>query len=52
MSWFPRTQTAELRWEFAPEWQDLTDRSLLFGPQGLRLEQWLANGQARIVKHA
>ena len=34
-------------WTVAPE-----HRELLFGPKGLRLEEWLANGQARVVKQA
>ncbi|OYV86587.1 MAG: hypothetical protein B7Z73_11505, partial [Planctomycetia bacterium 21-64-5] len=32
--------------EVLPSW-----RPLLFGPDGLRLEQWLRDGQARLVKH-
>jgi tRNA A-37 threonylcarbamoyl transferase component Bud32 len=34
------------RWCVAPE-----VREQLLGPEGLRLDQWLAQGQARIVKH-
>src|SRR5262245_40038728 len=34
------------RWQVAPEL-----RELLFGPDGLRLPEWLERGQARIVKH-
>jgi serine/threonine protein kinase len=45
-------QTPGLRWEFAPEWRELSDAGLLLGPGGLRLDEWLASGQARIVKHA
>ena len=36
-----------VRWRVAPDWQDL-----LIGPQGLRLEEWLAEGRVHIVKHA
>jgi hypothetical protein len=36
-----------VRWTVAPE-----HRELLFGPDGLRLQEWLANGQARVVKQA
>ncbi|HET6881681.1 MAG TPA: lipopolysaccharide kinase InaA family protein [Pirellulales bacterium] len=32
--------------EFLPGWQQL-----LLGPDGLRLAQWLSDGQARLVKH-
>jgi len=32
--------------EVLPSW-----RPVLFGPDGLRLEQWLRDGQARLVKH-
>ena len=35
-----------VRWRVAPEW-----RSLLFGPHGLRLQEWLHGGQAHVVKH-
>jgi serine/threonine protein kinase len=41
-----------LRWEFSPVWRELTDPRLLFGAGGLRLDEWLASGQARIIKHA
>jgi tRNA A-37 threonylcarbamoyl transferase component Bud32 len=34
------------RWEAAPEHRDV-----LLGPDGLRLAEWLAAGQARVVKH-
>jgi tRNA A-37 threonylcarbamoyl transferase component Bud32 len=37
---------AGFRWLAAPEWRDR-----LLGPNGLRLDEWLANGQARVVKH-
>jgi serine/threonine protein kinase len=33
-------------WRLRPE-----HRNLLLGPQGLRLDEWLESGQARIVKH-
>jgi tRNA A-37 threonylcarbamoyl transferase component Bud32 len=35
-----------IRWQFLPGWQDR-----LFGPEGLRLEEWLRSGSAQIVKH-
>lgn len=35
-----------LRWQALAEW-----RSLLFGPQGLRLKEWLSAGRAIVVKH-
>src|SRR2546430_6224682 len=34
------------RWHVDDEWRDV-----LLGPQGLRLDEWLANGMARAVKH-
>ena len=36
-----------VRWSVSPEWQ-----TLLIGPQGLRLDQWLAEGRVHVVKHA
>lgn len=36
-----------LRWRLAPE-----HRELLLGTEGLRLEEWLQTGQARVIKHA
>ena len=36
-----------VRWTAAPE-----HRELLFGPEGLRLREWLEQGQARVVKQA
>jgi hypothetical protein len=36
----------ELRWELDPEVRDR-----LLGPDGLRLPEWLASGQATVVKH-
>jgi hypothetical protein len=41
-----RITAGELCWLVAPEY-----RELLLGPAGLRLDEWLANGQARVVKH-
>jgi tRNA A-37 threonylcarbamoyl transferase component Bud32 len=41
--------TNGVRWCFPPGVNDLAVRAL-FGPQGLRLPEWLADGQARIVK--
>jgi tRNA A-37 threonylcarbamoyl transferase component Bud32 len=35
-----------LRWRVTPECRDR-----LFGPEGLRLQEWLARGQAALVKH-
>src|SRR5712691_9539329 len=35
-----------IRWQIRPEWRDL-----LLGPAGLRLDEWLEAGDARIVKH-
>jgi tRNA A-37 threonylcarbamoyl transferase component Bud32 len=35
-----------LRWRVAPDC-----REHLFGPEGLRLQEWLATGQATVVKH-
>jgi tRNA A-37 threonylcarbamoyl transferase component Bud32 len=35
-----------IRWQVLPEW-----RHLLFGPQGLRLDEWLRAGLAHVVKN-
>jgi tRNA A-37 threonylcarbamoyl transferase component Bud32 len=35
-----------VRWQLLPECRDR-----LLGPEGLRLEEWLQQGQARVVKH-
>ena len=35
-----------IRWQVVPEF-----RETLLGPKGLRLEEWLQNDQARMVKH-
>ena len=35
------------RWRALADW-----RTFLFGPQGLRLKEWLASGRAEIVKHS
>src|SRR5262245_50957276 len=35
-----------IRWQVVPRF-----RETLLGPRGLRLEEWLHNGQARMVKH-
>jgi hypothetical protein len=35
-----------VRWEVRPQY-----RELLFGPEGLRLEEWLRAGRARVIKH-
>lgn len=34
------------RWQVLAQW-----RALLFGPQGLRLMEWLSGGRAQVVKH-
>src|SRR4051812_43623026 len=36
----------DLDWDLAPD-----VRSVLVGPNGLKLPDWIANGQARIIKH-
>jgi tRNA A-37 threonylcarbamoyl transferase component Bud32 len=36
-----------VRWHVTPAWE-----KLLIGPQGLRLDEWLAEGRVHIVKHA
>ena len=36
-----------VHWHVAPAW-----KSVLLGPQGLRLDEWLAEGRVQIVKHA
>jgi tRNA A-37 threonylcarbamoyl transferase component Bud32 len=41
-----RLDVGGLRWEVAGEFRDV-----LFGPDGLRLAEWLERGQARVVKH-
>ena len=42
----PRGVPSDVQWDMLPQWQ-----SLLMGPSGLRLGEWLAGGQAQIVKH-
>jgi tRNA A-37 threonylcarbamoyl transferase component Bud32 len=37
---------AGMRWQVVPE-----HRAALFNAAGLRLEEWLRNGQARVIKH-
>lgn len=39
-------QSSEVRWQVDPQWQ-----SLLLGPSGLRLDEWLAQGQAEVLKN-
>ena len=34
------------RWRVTPE-----SRELLFGPEGIRLQEWLATGEAVVIKH-
>jgi tRNA A-37 threonylcarbamoyl transferase component Bud32 len=41
-----RGSSDRLRWETLPEWE-----TLLFGPEGLRLEEWKGQGRAEVVKH-
>ena len=41
-----RLVSGSLAGEVLPPWQ-----ALLVGPDGLRLDQWLTSGQARLVKH-
>jgi tRNA A-37 threonylcarbamoyl transferase component Bud32 len=43
---FVEVTVGDTLWRVAPE-----VREQLLGPEGLRLEQWLARGQARLVKH-
>lgn len=38
--------TPSLKWEIAPGWE-----SVLMGPEGPRVEQWLRDGAGQIVKH-
>jgi tRNA A-37 threonylcarbamoyl transferase component Bud32 len=38
--------TGGTRWQVLPEYQEV-----LLGPEGLRLDDWLRAGQARVVKH-
>ncbi len=37
--------SSDIRWELSPQWQ-----AALLGPSGLRLAEWLRDGQARVVK--
>ncbi len=41
------SRASHIHWHVAPEWQQL-----LLGPQGLRLDEWLADGRVHVVKHA
>ncbi len=41
-----RKRVGCVQWDVLPEWE-----SLLLGPEGLRLQQWLNSGQAHVVKH-
>jgi tRNA A-37 threonylcarbamoyl transferase component Bud32 len=41
-----RLTAGGVRWEVAADYRDI-----LLGPDGLRLAEWLATGQARVVKH-
>ena len=42
----PPLDAAEYQWRVLADWQEL-----LLGPQGFRLREWLARGEAKIVKH-
>ena len=46
MDSFVHGRTKMARWECHSDWA-----SVLFGPDGLRLDQWLARGQVEVVKH-
>src|SRR3990172_9596931 len=39
-------RNGRLSWQALPEWEPV-----LFGPEGLRLEEWRAGGRVRVVKH-
>src|SRR4051812_40038522 len=42
-----------VRWRIRPDWGEANGpegRGRLFGPEGLRLPEWLASGQATVVK--
>lgn len=41
-----RRKTGDTCWQIAAEWEPL-----VIGPGGLRLEEWLADGRAQVVKH-
>ncbi|MGH7140543.1 MAG: hypothetical protein ACREHD_32820, partial [Pirellulales bacterium] len=41
-----RFKSGSLAGEILPDW-----RAVVLGPDGLRLGQWLRDGQARLVKH-
>ncbi|HEX4147714.1 MAG TPA: lipopolysaccharide kinase InaA family protein [Pirellulales bacterium] len=42
----PSAVPSDVQWDVLPAWQ-----SLLLGPGGLRLGEWIATGQAQVVKH-
>ena len=46
MAQFVAVTAGGTRWYVLPEYRDC-----LFGPEGLRLDEWLRAGQARVVKH-
>ena len=46
MDSFVQGRTATNRWQCRSSWA-----SVLLGPDGLHLSQWLANGQAEVIKH-
>ncbi len=41
-----KCQTGDILWHVLPHCRDA-----LLGPDGLLLDEWLRNGQARVVKH-
>src|SRR5436190_18880993 len=47
MSSFIEITSGNMLWRLPAE-----HRELLLGEQGLRLDEWLHNGQARVIKHA
>jgi tRNA A-37 threonylcarbamoyl transferase component Bud32 len=52
MSHPPLFDPADLQWTFAPAEREPSAFAGLIGGTGLRLDEWLASGQARVVKHA
>ncbi|MBI2824792.1 MAG: hypothetical protein HYX69_08915 [Planctomycetia bacterium] len=38
--------SSAVKWQVAPRWRDI-----LLGPQGLRVDEWLAAGRVHVVKH-
>lgn len=53
MSRFITCQTGSVCWQVKADWwagAEANRSAQLFGPEGLRLEEWLLTGQARVVK--